>query len=355
MLSTNPQSKTVDRPSTTDNKDKGGSKPGIGEKKRSSRLLIQKEHEALLKEQEAWERGRQVKREARAAARAHRQEQKPQVDRNGSTTSMSDYNSIGEIPINDDLQEKYDDVCRTVAQLQASKTALMFELNHIKDNNEDMAEDLAHARAVTGKAKSQVINLTKIINGLKEDKQHLVETLEANRPSPSPQPAPEPVEPSSMQLTLEQPQPSPNISIAEHDDIKAQNTRLEDKVLTLKANIEEMEKVVERHVATIKAKEAEQQDQDVEIPLGDIAPVDELTAAHKIARLEAQVNRLQTAKQQAEHAEDEAQREMRKVARDSRRLTAKVAALELEKEAIESNYNRLRERRNKRDTMESES
>eukprot|EP00040_Diaphanoeca_grandis_P010386 m.53129 g.53129 ORF g.53129 m.53129 type:complete len:388 (-) comp21714_c0_seq1:78-1241(-) len=385
MLSSKPRSGTSNtHPAATMSETEEKTTDGSTEatQKPSNRRLF-KEHEALLKEQETWERARQAKREARAAARAQRQEQKGPGSRSelkdtdpmrvARSSSILSIGSTGASSlIDEELQGKYHEVCRTVAELQASKTALVFELNQMKDRNEDLSEDLSHANALTRKAKAHVVSLNRTIELLLQKQNEKINEHLQLHPQPQPQPEdqsqPQSESESQQQLVdntttdescTDDVPPTPvaaavtmvaptiitvGIPIDEHEKLKLAHAELATQVLELLAKINQLEK--EAEVATETAAKNKDLVQDQGLP-----PIDEMTSAHRLVRLEAQVKRLTSAKQAAEQAEDEAQREMRKVARDSRRLTAKVSALELEKESLQAANDRLRNK-DKRSTLD---
>lgn len=198
------------------------------------------------------------------------------------------------------IAAKHEAALQTVNQLEATKTAMFFELNKTKDRFDEVSEDLAEAQTSSRRYKAELLEKSLECQELLE-KNNILEAAAAAAARGEP-------------------------------------------IIDLKPKVEELEAEVLKLTEALATAELEAQ------------VANERTAAtagnseSKVLRLEAQIKRMEDDIRKAEEGEDEAKREVRSTNRDVRRLKTKIEDQEYELESLRDAYERLRQKLKRRDS-----
>jgi len=203
----------------------------------------------------------------------------------------------------DEIQNKYKDALLNITQLQQHKVATNFELEQFKDRHEDLQEELAETQAELRRVKHELRAHARGEPATEADQAKVAPPAEAAADS-------------------------------------ARLKKLEADNAALAAQLEEQARELGAAKSALALAEASKSTVAMQEQSGD-----ENISAAKIQRLESQLKRAATQKEEAERAEDEARSGARKAAREGRQKDNKISDLETQLATIQGAYDRLRGRK----------
>lgn len=220
----------------------------------------------------------------------------------------------------DDLEARHRETLRVVADLEASKAALFFELGRTKDRCTELEEELAEAKADRRELKAEIREL----KGIHPPASGAAAVVATGVVTLTPALAPTPSGSEELLVRVHELQQANAELVAELADLRVKLAAAEP-------------------TASASAGAA------VSVDAYDIDSDDEVGGpAARVAKLEAQVRTLTKLKQEAEEAEEIAQRDRRTAEREGRNKDRKIQQLETDLSSAQRSYERLRERMKRR-------
>lgn len=219
----------------------------------------------------------------------------------------------------DDLEARHRETLRVVADLEASKAALFFELGRTKDRCTELEEELAEAKADRRELRAEIRELKGIhppASGAA-----VVATGAATLA-----PALAPTASGSEEL------------LVRVHELQQANAELVAELADLRVKLAAAEPSKSASAGAAFSIDAYDIDSDDEVG----------GPAARVAKLEAQVRTLTKLKQEAEEAEEIAQRDRRTAEREGRNKDRKIQQLETDLSSAQRSYERLRERMKRR-------
>lgn len=245
-----------------------------------------------------------------------------------------------------EAEVKYKEAAAAVAQLQAHKVMVAFELDSLKDVVEEAREALAESRAELRRKNTSIRSFEREAELLKDEMAELRAGLKAtdelkteNKELKSALAAaglgitPDEFNQSMSILGLDSP-----IKAIEDERItevaREENSALRDEIAALKAELAAASAASDAEIAALKEDAAGLRASLAVAAAAPTADPEDVLGEFKLQKLESKVKRLMQEKADAESTEDEVQREMRKVMRQNRRLLLRVEELEAELKAV---------------------